>query len=145
MALFKVSKGTSQNLPSTLTDGYCWYTYDDSKFYIDYINENGDLTRKALNAQDAETLTGASLATILNSSDVEIPTSKAVLDALSSATANLQTKINCGDTLPETGNDGDVFIKINIYSIALIIIYYIFIIITCIYIYTFCLYITIIY
>ena len=34
------------------------------------------------NSKDAETLTGASLSTILNSSDVEIPTSKAVLDAL---------------------------------------------------------------
>ena len=35
-----------------------------------------------VNAKDAETLLGASLSTILNSSDVEIPTSKAVLDAL---------------------------------------------------------------
>ena len=35
-----------------------------------------------VNSKDAETLTGASLSTILNSSDVEIPTSKAVLDAL---------------------------------------------------------------
>ena len=34
------------------------------------------------NSKDAETLTGASLSTILNSSDVEIPTSKVVLDAL---------------------------------------------------------------
>ena len=34
------------------------------------------------NSKDAETLTGASLSTILNSSDVEIPTSKAVLNAL---------------------------------------------------------------
>lgn len=34
------------------------------------------------NSKDAETITGASLSTILNSSDVEIPTSKAVLDAL---------------------------------------------------------------
>lgn len=35
-----------------------------------------------VSAKDAETLLGASLSTILNSSDVEIPTSKAVLDAL---------------------------------------------------------------
>jgi hypothetical protein len=51
-------------------------------FYIDYEDENGEVQRQALNAQDAQTLTGASLATILNSSDIEIPTSKAVLDAL---------------------------------------------------------------
>lgn len=82
MALFKVSKGLKANLPSAKTEGYCWYTTDDSLFYIDYKDENGTLQRKALNAKDAETLTGASLSTILNSSDVEIPTSKAVLDAL---------------------------------------------------------------
>ena len=82
MALFKVSKGIKANLPSTKTEGYCWYTTDDSLFYIDYKDENGILQRKALNAKDAETLTGASLSTILNSSNVEIPTSKAVLDAL---------------------------------------------------------------
>lgn len=82
MALFKVSKGLKANLPPTKTEGYCWYTTDDSLFYIDYKDENGTLQRKALNAKDAETLTGASLSTILKSSDVEIPTSKAVLDAL---------------------------------------------------------------
>ena len=82
MALFKVSKGLNTNLPTTLTEGYCWYTYDDSKFYIDFKDENGVLTRKALNALEAEKLTGYDIATILNSSNVEIPTSKAVLDAL---------------------------------------------------------------
>ena len=82
MALFKISKGLKANLPSTKTEGYCWYTIDDSLFYIDYKDKNGTLQRRALNAKDAETLMGASLSTILNSSDVEIPTSKAVLDAL---------------------------------------------------------------
>ena len=38
--------------------------------------------RKALNANEASKLTGYDIATILNSSNVEIPTSKAVLDAL---------------------------------------------------------------
>ena len=82
MALFKISKGLKANLPSNKTEGYCYYTTDDSLFYIDYKDANGTLQRKALNAKDAETLTGASLAKILNSSDIEIPTSKAVLDAL---------------------------------------------------------------
>ena len=82
MALFKISKGSKSNLPTILTEGFCWYTYDDSKFYIDYKDENGVLVRKALNAQDAESLTGATLVTILNASDVEIPTSKAVFDAI---------------------------------------------------------------
>lgn len=82
MALFKISKGLKANLPSAKTAGNCWYTIDDSLFYIDYEDSNGEVQRKALNAKDAETLTGASLATILNSSDIEIPTSKAVLDAI---------------------------------------------------------------
>lgn len=82
MALFKISKGLKANLPSAKVEGNCWYTIDDSLFYIDYKDADGVLQRKALNAKDAETLTGASLATILNSTDLEIPTSKAVLDAL---------------------------------------------------------------
>jgi hypothetical protein len=82
MALFKISKGSKANLPAILTEGFCWYTYDDSKFYIDHKDDNGILVRKALNAQDAETLMGASLATILNSSDLEIPTSSAVFNAI---------------------------------------------------------------
>lgn len=90
MALFKISKGSKANLPATLTEGFCWYTYDDSKFYIDHKDESGNLVRKALNAQDAETLTGASLSAILSSSEVEIPTSKAVLDALSNYYTKLQ-------------------------------------------------------
>ena len=82
MALFKISKGLKANLPSAKTAGYCWYTVDDSLFYTDYEDANGVVQRKALNAKDAEKLAGASLATILNSSDIEIPTSKAVLSAL---------------------------------------------------------------
>ena len=82
MALFKISKGLESKLPETKTEGYCWFTTDNSLFYIDYKDENGNLQRKALNAKDAETLTGASLATILNNSEIEIPTSKAVFDAL---------------------------------------------------------------
>ena len=78
MALFKISKGLSQNLPTEKTEGHCWYTTDDSLFYIDYKDDNGNLQRKALNAKDAEKLSGASLSTILNSSDIEIPTSKAI-------------------------------------------------------------------
>lgn len=61
MALFKISKGSKSNLPSNLTEGFCWYTYDDSKFYIDHKDANGTLVRKALNAQDADTLMGMSL------------------------------------------------------------------------------------
>ena len=82
MALFKISKGLKEHLPAEKTAGFCWYTINDSLFYIDYEDENGVVQRQALNAKDAETLTGASLSTILNASDIEIPTSAAVLNAI---------------------------------------------------------------
>lgn len=84
MALFKILKGNEANLPSTMTDGWAYFCTDTSNFFIDYEDDGGVLHRAQLNAKDAETLTGASLSTILNSSDLEIPTSKAVLTALAS-------------------------------------------------------------
>ena len=82
MALFKISKGLEANLPETKTPGYCWYTTDSSFFYVDFEDENGEVQRKALNSKDAETLCGASLETILNNSEAEIPTSSAIFVAL---------------------------------------------------------------
>lgn len=35
MALFKVFRGTSRDLPSVIHDGYAYLTTDDGKFYID--------------------------------------------------------------------------------------------------------------
>lgn len=35
MALFKISRGLSGNLPTTYNDGYCYFTTNDGKFYID--------------------------------------------------------------------------------------------------------------
>lgn len=35
MALFKINKGQASNLPSTYTEGYCYFTTDEGKFYID--------------------------------------------------------------------------------------------------------------
>lgn len=84
MALFKSLRGKRENLPSTKTDGYAYFCTDDGTFWIDYKDENGSLQRKQLNAKDAETLFGASLSTVLNSSDTEVPTSKAVSDSLNS-------------------------------------------------------------
>lgn len=109
MALFKVSKGLNTNLPETLTEGYCWYTYNDSKFYIDFKDENGVLSRKALNAQEAEKLTGYDIATILNSSEVEIPTSQAVLNAIDNLAAD-DFGIYVQDTEPTDAEEGAIWI-----------------------------------
>ena len=60
MALFKIEKGLSSNLnlnrPNTI-EGYCYFTTDDGKFYIDTNTKTGDLSgRIALNAIKADRL-----------------------------------------------------------------------------------------
>lgn len=35
MALFKIKKGVKANLPTSYIEGYCYFTTDDGKFYID--------------------------------------------------------------------------------------------------------------
>lgn len=57
MALFKIFKGKKENLPETKVDGYCYFTLNDSLFYIDYEDENGELQRKSIEVEactDAE-------------------------------------------------------------------------------------------
>jgi len=61
MALFKVNRGNSSNLPATMTDGWAYFCTDTAEFFIDYADENGDLHRKKINAKDAETIGGVSL------------------------------------------------------------------------------------
>lgn len=91
MALFKIFKGLSDNLPalSTSKDGYCYFTTDDALFYIDYADANGTLRRKVLNASDALTLMGATLVDAVNNSEFEIPTSKAVYQLIASIDTQL--------------------------------------------------------
>lgn len=50
MALFKISKGLAANLPSSKTEGWCYFTTDDGKFYIDV----SDTVRQVLNANYAD-------------------------------------------------------------------------------------------
>lgn len=98
MALFKILKGLKANLPSNKTAGHCWYTTDDSLFYIDFEDENGEVQRKALNAKSAEKLAGASLASILNATALEIPTSLAVLTAIEDSAIDIDpTLSNAGE------------------------------------------------
>ena len=88
--LFKILRGDSSRISTDITpfhDGYAYFTPDDGSFYIDINTGTAEVPnnqRIKLNAKDAETLTGATLSTILSSSDIEIPTSKAVMSALAS-------------------------------------------------------------
>lgn len=57
MALFKIKKGLAANLPANSTEGYCYVTTDDHKFYVDLSTAtSASLTsRICLNAAQADT------------------------------------------------------------------------------------------
>ena len=62
MALFKPFRGSRAALDTQpLHDGYAYFCTDDGSFHIDYVDSEGNLQRKQINAKDAETLTGMSL------------------------------------------------------------------------------------
>lgn len=106
--LFKILHGDASRISVDITpfhEGYCYVTHD-GYMYIDInigTESEPNNQRVKLNAKDAESLTGATLATIMNSSDIEIPTSKAVLDYL----ANYYTKTEIDDMELITVNDID--------------------------------------
>ena len=54
MALFKILKGQSANLPNTYHEGYCYFTTDTKKFYIDISSVNDPSSRVELNANIAD-------------------------------------------------------------------------------------------
>lgn len=57
MALFKINRGKSVNLPETKTEGYCYITLDGKYFFFDFVDDNGVLQRGVLNASNADTAT----------------------------------------------------------------------------------------
>lgn len=62
MALFKPFRGSRASLDvQPLHDGYAYFCTDDGSFHIDYVDSDGNLQRKQINAKDAETLCGMSL------------------------------------------------------------------------------------
>lgn len=71
MALFKIFKGKSENLPINKVDGYCYVTTDDHKFYVDYTKDDGVLDRFALNAVYADTSTNSDKLDGYHFSDLE--------------------------------------------------------------------------
>lgn len=94
--LFKILHGDASRISTNITpyhEGYCYVTHNGD-FYVDMNDE-----RVKLNAKDAETIMGASLATILSNTDLEIPTSSAVLSAIEAA-----TEVYVGPTQPTDPN-----------------------------------------
>ncbi len=84
MALFKPFKGSRASLDAQeLHDGYAYFCIDDGSFHIDHMNTDGVLQRKQINAKEAEKLVGYNITNTLNSNNAEIPTSNAVMNAIS--------------------------------------------------------------
>lgn len=88
--LFKILHGDPSKISLDITpfhEGWCYVTHD-GYFYVD-LNvgtvETPNNQRVKLNANEAEKLTGYDIATILNSSEAEIPTSAAVFTAIEAA------------------------------------------------------------
>ncbi len=98
--LFKILHGDPSNISLEVTpfhEGWAYVTHDGF-FYIDLnvgTEESPDNQRLKINANEAEKLLGYDIATVLNDSDIEIPTSRAVLDALTQKT---QVQIITPDT-----------------------------------------------
>lgn len=83
MALWKPFRGNRADLDAVAKhDGYVYWCVDDNSLHFDYKDANGALQRKQINAYEAEKLLGYDITTVLSSSDQEIATSKAVVDAL---------------------------------------------------------------
>ena len=118
MALFKISKGKSTNLPTNKVDGYCYVTTNDHKFYVDYTKDDGTLDRFALNAVAAD------VAELLGQNTIGSSTKPIYLNngspvtcedflPLSAGESNkltgplgLTRNVNYGTSLPETGFNG---------------------------------------
>ena len=82
MALFKPNFGSSANLPSKITAGWAYFCTDSGEFFIDYADADGTLRRKQINAAEAKKLIGYDVVQELIDSTIQIPTSKAVFDAI---------------------------------------------------------------
>lgn len=111
--LFKVLHGDPSRISEDITPfhaGHCYVTHD-GYMYIDMnigTQEAPNNQRIKLNAKDAETLLGASLSSILKQSEVEIPTSGAVLQGLAKKQDTIVGSI--GDFVV-IGADGNVTTK----------------------------------
>lgn len=86
MALWKPFRGKRSDLDAVEKhDGWVYFCIDDASLFFDYVDTDGNLQRKQINAKEAEALLGYSIATVVNNSDAEIPTSQAVQEYVSEA------------------------------------------------------------
>jgi hypothetical protein len=78
MALWKPLKGNRTALDTVEKhDGYVYFCVDDGSLHFDYEDADGNLQRKQINAKDAETIMGKSLAELQSDWSVNDETSPA--------------------------------------------------------------------
>ena len=83
MALFKPFMGNRSSLNSVEKHaGYVYFCVDDGSFHLDFLDNNGNVQRKQINANEANKLVGYNIASTLIDSVSEIPTSHAVFTAI---------------------------------------------------------------
>lgn len=91
MGLLRFLRGKRSSLDGvTAQDGSVYVCTDDGTAHFDYLDDDGNIQRKQLNAGDSTTLSGASLSTSLNPSDLEIPTSNAVIQQIPTKVGQLE-------------------------------------------------------
>ena len=96
MTSFKILRGLKAKMPSVKIDGFLYFCTDTGDIYFDYLDATGTVQRQSITADEANLLSGASLNTILESSDSQIPTSKAVMDYVQSNIGEAVGDIDCG-------------------------------------------------
>lgn len=83
MALFKPFMGNRASLDSVAKHaGYVYLCVDDGSFHLDFLDAEGNVQRRQINADEANKLVGYDISTSLNATDTQIPTSQAVLTAI---------------------------------------------------------------
>lgn len=88
-------RGKRQSLDSAVAnDGTMYLCLDDGTLHFDYLDDDGNLQRKQLNANDSVTLSGATLSSTLNASDTEIPTSNAIIQQGYAKEEDIPTKVS---------------------------------------------------
>lgn len=89
MALFKILQGYDSAKPTTLVNGYCYFTIDTNMFYVDHPDGegSGEIIRSPLNAQNAHSLTAytddpndvALVSQVLEDSATSLPSGAAIM------------------------------------------------------------------
>ena len=90
-----LKRGNRESLRDiTPQNGNIYYCIDNSTLHFDYEDDNGVVQRQPLNAENSQSLSGATLSTSLNSSDTEVPTSNAVLQSIPTKVSELENDSN---------------------------------------------------